>query len=179
MIQDLYQKAITFAGEKHAEQKIPGANSNYILHVSNVAMEIFVAYNHSANFDMNFAIQTAILHDTLEDTNTTFTELENEFGKKIANAVLALTKNEKLTTKTEMMQDSLHRINKLEKEVGIVKIADRITNLQKPPKQWNIEKIRKYYTEAKSIANELKNKNEYLNKRLLLKIEQYQVNNNL
>ena len=40
MIQSIYQKAMKFAGEKHASQKVPGSNANYLLHLSNVAMEI-------------------------------------------------------------------------------------------------------------------------------------------
>ena len=73
-----------------------------------------------------------------------------------------------------MMNDSLKRINKLEKEVGIVKIADRITNLQEPPKHWNLEKIKKYHAEAQNIAKTLKNKNTYLKNRLLSKIDEYE-----
>ena len=45
MNQELYQKAMKFAGEKHKDQKVPGTNSNYLLHISNVAMEILVAYS--------------------------------------------------------------------------------------------------------------------------------------
>ncbi|WBX77874.1 hypothetical protein PG911_06365 [Tenacibaculum ovolyticum] len=62
MTQELYQKAMKYAGEKHSEQKVPGTNSNYLLHISNVAMEVLMAYHYDNSFDINFAIQTAILH---------------------------------------------------------------------------------------------------------------------
>lgn len=173
MLQELYQAAFKFAGEKHKNQKVPGTNANYLLHIGNVAMEILVAYANGANFDVNYAVQVAILHDTIEDTNTTFEEVATVFNKSIADGVLALTKNEKLPTKKERMLDSLERINQLNKEVGIVKLADRITNLQKPPAHWSKEKCLTYLEEAKVISSALSEKNEYLNKRLLRKISEY------
>ncbi|WP_109438923.1 MULTISPECIES: HD domain-containing protein [Aquimarina] len=174
MTQELYQKAMKFAGEKHSEQKVPGTNSNYLLHISNVAMEVLIAYNFDKTFDIDFAIQIAILHDTIEDTTADFDEIKKEFNETIAQAVCALTKDEKLVSKEEKMIDSLTRINKLKKEVGLVKIADRITNLQTPPQHWSKDKIIKYCNEAKLISSTLKNKNDYLNKRLETKICEYE-----
>jgi (p)ppGpp synthase/HD superfamily hydrolase len=173
MTQELYQKAIKFAGEKHKDQKVPGTNSNYLLHISNVAMEIILAHNTANNFDLNYAVQLALLHDTLEDTDTDFSELLNMFGEKVAIGVQALTKNKNLDSKKDKMIDSLNRINKLEKEVGMVKLADRITNLQEPPKHWKKDKIQHYLSEAIVINETLNNKNEYLNKRLENKIAEY------
>jgi (p)ppGpp synthase/HD superfamily hydrolase len=173
MTQELYQKAIKFAGEKHKDQKVPGTNSNYLLHISNVAMEIILAHNTANNFDLNYAVQLALLHDTLEDTDTDFSELLNMFGEKVAIGVQELTKNKNLDSKKDKMIDSLNRINKLEKEVGMVKLADRITNLQEPPKHWKKDKIQHYLSEAIVINETLNNKNEYLNKRLENKIAEY------
>ncbi|WP_237276429.1 HD domain-containing protein [Tenacibaculum ovolyticum] len=174
MTQELYQKAMKYAGEKHSEQKVPGTNSNYLLHISNVAMEVLMAYHYDNSFDINFAIQTAILHDTIEDTDASFKEIKSEFGEEIAKAVVALTKDEKIPLKQDRMVDSLTRINKLQKEVGLVKIADRITNLQTPPSHWNHQKTVNYCNEAKLISKTLSNKNDYLNKRLDLKIKEYE-----
>lgn len=173
MIQTHYQAAMKFAGEKHCDQKVPSSKANYLLHLSNVAMEVLVAYQQAANFDLSFAVQVAILHDVIEDTDTEHQELVEKFGLEIANAVLALTKNNTFSSKDEKMLDSLNRINQQRKEVGLVKLADRITNLQKPPAHWPKEKICKYEEQAKLIADQLANKNPYLNKRLLAKIEDY------
>jgi (p)ppGpp synthase/HD superfamily hydrolase len=62
-----------------------------------------------------------------------------------------LTKNDNLISKKEKMIDSLNRINEFKKEVGMVKLADRITNLQEPPKSWGKNKILNYLNEAKLI----------------------------
>ncbi|WP_241507295.1 HD domain-containing protein [Aquimarina sediminis] len=173
MTQELYQKAMKFAGEKHFDQKVPGTNANYLLHISNVAMEILVAYNNKPDFDIDFAVQTAILHDTIEDTTCDYSEIEIEFGERVAKAVQALTKDKVLPSKKESMLDSLTRINQLEKEVGMVKLADRITNLQSPPGYWNQKKIINYQEEAVIIVDSLQDKNEYLESRLRAKIEAY------
>ncbi|MBK6622679.1 MAG: bifunctional (p)ppGpp synthetase/guanosine-3',5'-bis(diphosphate) 3'-pyrophosphohydrolase [Saprospirales bacterium] len=172
--QDLYQQAMKFAGEKHSEQLVPGSNANYLLHIANVSMEILLAHRHTPDFDLDFAMQTAILHDTLEDTETSFDEIADTFGPKIAEAVLALTKDPAIPSKKERMMDSLRRINEREKEVGIVKLADRITNLQEPPDTWKMEKVRAYLEEAAFIAEALKNKHGYLSDRLALKIREYE-----
>lgn len=173
MTQEVYQKAMKFAGEKHHSQKVPGTNANYLLHLSNVAMEVLIAYNFDPSFDIDFAIQIAILHDTIEDTDTSFEEIKTVFGERVAKAVLALTKDESINSKNEKMLDCLHRINQEPKEVGLVKLADRITNLQAPPPHWAKEKTTKYKEEAQLIARQLSNKNTYLYHRLLLKIKEY------
>ena len=172
--QSHYQKAIKFAAAKHAAQNqtIPGTNLPYVVHLSNVAMEILIASFHSENFNLDFAIQVALLHDTLEDTSTTFGGLETEFGVDIAKAVFALTKNTELPGEVQM-QDCIRKIKLLQPEVWAVKLADRITNLQPPPPHWNKERKIRYRDEAGFILSELKDGNEYLVKRLEGKIEEY------
>jgi (p)ppGpp synthase/HD superfamily hydrolase len=171
--QEIYQNTLKFAGERHANQKVPGTNANYLLHISNVAMEVMMAHHQTQDFDLDFAIQVAILHDVIEDTETTFEEIKEKFGERIAKAVLALTKNENLEPKESRITDSLQRINDLEKEVAIVKLADRITNLQPPPKHWSKEKIIKYVDVARQISKSLEGKNEYLDNRIKKKILEY------
>lgn len=173
-IQKLYQQAISYAAEKHAQnnQKIPGTNLPYVVHLSNVAMELLVASSANDGFNMEFAVQVALLHDLIEDTDTTCEEIEDRFGVDIMNAVKALTKNKKLP-KDQQLADSLIRINKLQPEVWAVKLADRITNLQPPPQHWDNEKIIQYQKEARTIYDELKQGNDFLANRLKQKIEEY------
>jgi len=94
LTQEIYQEAIKFAGDKHKNQKVPGTDANYLLHISNVAMEIILASKEDGNFDINYAVQLALLHDTLEDTETNYEEVSEKFGKKVAIGVEALTKIE-------------------------------------------------------------------------------------
>lgn len=173
-IQTLYQKAIAFASYRHQEkkQKVKGTNLPYVVHLSNVAMEIFMAAHNTDCFNLSFAVQVALLHDTIEDTLTEFEEIKKEFGLDIADAVLALTKDYKLQEE-QQTPDSLARIKKLPEEVWAVKLADRITNLQTPPENWKNQERIKYQEEARLILNELKFGNGYLAKRLKDKIEEY------
>lgn len=57
-IQDTYQTTILFAATKHQQnnQTIPGTNLPYLLHLSNVAMEILMAGQHTPDFDTRFAV---------------------------------------------------------------------------------------------------------------------------
>ena len=173
-IQTLYQEAIKFASAKHLEkgQKVPGTNLPYDVHISNVAMEVLIAGFNTPNFDLGFAIQVALLHDTIEDTATNLKELEDKFGDDVAEAVFALSKNDALP-KEQRMQDCLTRIKKVQPEVWAVKLADRITNLQPPPPDWSKEKRIKYKEEARLILSELGIGNGYLAKRLHRKIQEY------
>ena len=61
--------------------------------------------------------------------------------EQIAAGAMALTKNETLPAKREMMPDSLSRIKRQQKQIWVVKVADRIYNLQAPPYYWNKEKV--------------------------------------
>ena len=174
-IQSIYQQAIKFAALKHSEiqQTIPGTDLPYVVHLSNVAMEILIASHNTSDFKLDFAIQLALLHDTLEDTSATLEELSQEFGIDVAQGVLALTKNDALA-KAEQMPDSIRRIKDLQMEVWAVKLADRITNLQVPPKHWDNDKKIAYRKEAITLLDELKGGNGYLEKRLKEKITAYE-----
>ena len=172
-LQSSYQKAISFAAHKHAGQTITGTQLPYLVHVCNVAMEILIASQHSQDFNVIDAVQIALLHDTIEDTDTGYQELRETFSEDIAAGVLALTKNEDLP-KEAQMPDSLRRIKALPKEIWAVKLADRITNLQKPPELWNTSKKSLYLNEAVSIATYLEGGNPYLENRIKELIQSYQ-----
>ena len=164
-IQSAYQKALLFAGEKHRDQKMPASEASYLVHLSNVAMEVILAGQYTDDFDLKFTVQVALLHDVLEDTATGFVEVQEKFSPEIADAVLALTKNEDLPSE-DQIPDSLRRIKILRKEVWAVKLADRISNMQRPPSTWSLEKRKKYREVAGLILNELKGGNAYLEARL-------------
>ena len=86
--------------------------------------------------------------------------------------MLALTKNEALPKETQMA-DSLKRIIQQGKEVRMVKMADRINNLQKPPKHWNRAKMKRYQKEAQFMLEQLSGVHPYIEARLKQKIEAY------
>jgi len=175
-IQTLYQQTLKYAAGKHVEmnnQLVPGTNLPYVVHLSNVAMEILIASQHTANFNTELAVQAALLHDVVEDTKTTLQDLRSIYGEDVTNAVSALTKNGK-RPKEDRMADSLRRIKSQPKEVWAVKLADRITNLQKPPIHWDTQRMINYRAEAQTILDALGEGNAYLAARLKTKIEEYE-----
>lgn len=171
--QDIYTKTFDFAARAHKDQKYPGKEYSYIFHLANVCMEVMTAIAVKGTDNPDLAIQCALLHDTIEDTDTTFDDIVHVFGEQVAVGVLALTKNMELE-KEQQMQDSLERILQCPREIGMVKLADRISNLQKPPYYWKKDKIWNYQQDAVLIHRKLQNCNAYLADRLALKIKEYE-----
>ncbi len=171
--QNLIQKGWNFASEAHKSQLVPGSDWSYLNHIGNVSMEAMNSVAFGGVENPNLLVLCAILHDTIEDTEVTFEELETEFGGEVARGVLALSKNEALGTKREQMEDSLKRIKEQPKEVWMVKLCDRITNLQKPPYYWEKAKVATYKSEAQLILEELGSASLFLTERLTIKIEEY------
>ena len=180
--QDVY--AYRFAAEAHwnsgNKQLVPGTDIPYLMHFSLVAMEVIAALEKEAGLDGNLAVQCALLHDTIEDTDVTYEQLVEKFGLAVANGVQALSKNEsvgadlpKQQRKERPMADSLERVRKQPREIWMVKMADRITNLQPPPKHWTPEKVSRYREEASQIHQALKQGSQYLAARLEEKIDNY------
>ena len=170
--QDEYIRAHRFAAEAHNDQKFPGTDLPYLVHINLVAMEVIAALQAEPEHDGDLAIKCALLHDVLEDTKVSYEEMRAEFGLEVADGVRALGKNPALE-KSLKMADSLDRIRQQPGEVWMVKMADRITNLLPPPKTWDREKIREYKEESIEIYNKLKEASQFLAARLEAKIEAY------
>ena len=171
--QDKYLEAWNFASAIHNGQKIPGSDIPYINHLGLVAMEATAAIANKTINNPNILVLCALLHDSIEDTSTSYEDIQKVFGNEVADGVLSLTKNKNLPSKAEQMQDSINRIKEQPKEVWMVKLCDRITNLQPPPKHWNNEKIAKYQKEARFILEQLGEASQFLAERLKIKIDTY------
>ena len=162
---EIYTDAWNYAAHAHNGQKVPGTDHPYINHIGNVTMEVMTAIAKSASFQKpDLAIQCALLHDVIEDTDETYESVNDNFGVEVADGVRALTKSKQLQTKKERIADSLQRIISQPHEVWIVKMADRISNLQRPPAYWVKVKINKYKKEAMIIYNELKDASDLATK---------------
>ena len=109
-IQTIYQKTIAFAAEYHGQQKMPNGLP-YIIHISNVAMEVFMVHKQKPDFNLKLAIQLALLHDVLEDTALSFKSLKADFGNVVAEGVLALTKDSTLDKKDQIPEQVLRHVH--------------------------------------------------------------------
>jgi (p)ppGpp synthase/HD superfamily hydrolase len=175
-----YFKALKFAAEAHKDQRMPGTDLPYVVHVSLVAMEIIAALAVEEVDKPNLAVQCALLHDILEDTYVIYDEIVDRFGIYVANGVLAVSKDGAVGVSEDehnrerlQLEDSLQRIKKQPQEVWMVKLADRITNLQPPPDHWDDAKTARYKEGAELIYGELASASEYLGQRLREKIDSY------
>ena len=173
-----YLKAWNFASIHHTGQKYGGIQQDsyidYLTHIGMVCMEVIYALQNSdQQYNADLAIQCAILHDIIEDTPVEYSEVLAEFGKDVADGVLALSKDKNLETKELQMQDSLNRIKKQPYEIWMVKMADRISNLYAAAFYWTNDKILSYKKEAEIILDHLSEANSLLSERLKQKIDTY------
>lgn len=169
---DHYIRALRFAAERHAGQRLPGTELPYLVHVVTVAAEVQRALVEEPRPDPDLAVVCALLHDTVEDTGTTVDDVAGSFGERVAAGVLALTKDATLP-KADRMVDSLRRIREQPPEIWMVKLADRTSNLAEPPAYWPIAKRRAYLAEGELIAAELGGVSAWLDRRIQDRIAAY------
>jgi (p)ppGpp synthase/HD superfamily hydrolase len=166
-----FHQAFSFANMRHQGQKIPGSELPYISHISSVCFELLLLPDLK-KYDMEFLLCVASLHDILEDTLTTEEELSELFGSRVLSAVKALSKDYSLP-KESQIADSLERVLMEPIEVHLVKLADRICNLEKPPSTWTRDKTLRYHESSKLIYEKLKSADEHLSSKLSQKIKNY------
>lgn len=124
----LIRNAYDYAYKKHFSQKrITG--DDYITHPLNVAWILT-----DVNAD-SLALSAALLHDTIEDSDSTYEEIENLFGKEVAKIVEGVTKINRLkfTSDSEQMAANQRKILvglSEDVRVLIVKLADRLHNMR-------------------------------------------------
>lgn len=171
--QDRYIEAYRFAAQAHQGQTMTGSDLPYLWHISLVSMEVMAAVAVEP-CDADLAVLCAVLHDVVEDTSVTVAGLRDRFGSPIAAGVSALSKDPALP-RPQRLCDSLRRIREQPREVWMVKLADRITNLQPPPAQWTLEKVLAYRADAILIYEQLHTASDFLGERLSAKIAAYGV----
>lgn len=114
-------------------------------------------------------IQAALLHDTVEDTDTTFEEIESVFGTKIRNIVEEVTDDKKLSKE---MRKHLQIVNAptSSREAKLVKLADKLYNLRdlemQTPLGWTSKRVQEYFVWSKKVVDELRGTNESMEKSL-------------
>ena len=130
---DLLSKAIEFATEKHKGvfRRIKG--EPYVEHCNRVAdiVSVYLTDTRPSQRERSFnVLAAATLHDTLEDTKTTYEELVKEFNVNVAQMVLHLTNDKKEMVEAGGKKFYLaKKINTLTSDELLIKLADRIDNI--------------------------------------------------
>jgi len=160
-------KAVNFAALKHTNQRRKDVQKTpYINHPIGVAYSVITEGNV---YDVRI-IQAALLHDTVEDTDTTYEELEREFGKKVRDIVEEVTDNKSITKDLRKRQQVEHALL-LSKEAKTVKLADKLYNLRglingEMPSFWTADIAQGYFVWSKKVTDNLKGANPGLEKAL-------------
>ena len=154
--------AIRFAADKHRDQRRKDKSATpYINHPIEVA-ELLVNEGH---IDDESVIIAAILHDTVEDTETSLVEISNLFGPEIASIVGEVT-DDKLLSKEDRKRKQVESASVASDAAKLVKLCDKICNIRDmqnhPPADWSIERRFEYFQWAKSVVDELRGINKSL-----------------
>lgn len=147
--------AAQFAAEKHVQQKRKGAAQEpYINHLIEVAHLIA---GSSEVMDTEL-VMAGFLHDTVEDTGVTLTELTQLFGNDVASLVAEVT-DDKSLPKAERKALQVKDAPKKSPRAQTLKLADKISNLRSilasPPADWSVERRRQYFDWAKQVVDGL------------------------
>lgn len=163
-------RTISFAAEKHIDQRRKNPRkSPYINHPIGVA-EILA---DEAGVTDLITLQAAILHDTVEDTKTTFEEIEQNFGKEVCDIVREVTDDKSLPKEQRKMLQIEHALHASPK-AQLVKLADKLHNLRDIlvlPPPWSQERIQGYFIWSKAVVENLKS-DDPSNMKLVAKLDE-------
>ena len=145
-------EALTFASAKHRDQRRKDIDASpYINH----PIEVAGILAHCGITEIE-VLQAAILHDTIEDTETTGAELEEKFGPAVRRIVDEVT-DDKSLPKLERKDLQILHAPDLSLEAKLVKIADNTVNardiLHNPPKGWDRERREAYLLWTRRVVD--------------------------
>ncbi|SKC69666.1 HD domain-containing protein [Paraburkholderia hospita] len=149
-------RAIAFAADRHRNQRRKDHESSpYINHP--IALANVLA--NEAGIEDERVLVAAVLHDTIEDTETTEQELFRLFGKEVTDIVMEVT-DDKTLPKAERKRLQIEHAAHISRRAKLVKLADKICNLRdiaaRPPADWSPERKQEYFDWAKTVIDALR-----------------------
>ena len=147
-----FVKAVAFAADKHRNQRRKDADASpYINHP--IALANVLA--NEGGVDDATVLCAAVLHDTIEDTETTVDEIRALFGPQVAAVVLEVTDDKSLEKQVRKQRQVEHAPH-ISTEAKLVKLADKISNLRdilaSPPADWSVERKQTYFEWAAQVV---------------------------
>lgn len=149
-------RAACFAAEKHKNQRRKNKDKtpyiNHPLEVSKLCAE--AGYGNSPD-----VLCAALLHDVLEDTQTSYSELVSEFGDRIAEIVQECSDDKKLD-KVSRKRLQIEHAKSISTQAKAVKMADKYSNLKdladNPPAHWSKAEITGYAYWSYAVVRQLR-----------------------
>jgi len=154
-VETLLFEALAFAAHKHRAQRRKDVEASpYINHPIALARTLAV----EGGIGDTKTLIAAVLHDTVEDTDTTFEEIRAMFGAKVADVVREVT-DDKTLEKADRKRLQIEHAPHMSKRAALVKLADKTSNLRdvatSPPRGWSLERKREYFDWAKAVVDRL------------------------
>src|ERR1700676_2479483 len=158
-------KAAEFAARKHRDQRRKDKSASpYINHPIALAEVL----SRVGGITSPNVLAAGLLHDTLEDTQTTRLELRKAFGPSIAKIVDEVTDDKRLPKQRRKELQVEHAAH-ISKSANLVKLADKISNLSdivtSPPAGWSLQRKREYFDWAKRVIDQVRGTNAKLERR--------------
>ena len=154
-------KATEFAANKHRGQFRKGnRNTPYVNHPIKVAYVL-----EKVGVTDEIILAAALLHDVIEDTDATHSDLKNVFNEKVADIVLEVS-DDKEKSKEERKSAQIASAPSLSFEAKLIRIADKICNIQdvcgKESPDWDYERKYEYLEWAKEVVDTITGTHELL-----------------
>ncbi|XP_045184074.2 guanosine-3',5'-bis(diphosphate) 3'-pyrophosphohydrolase MESH1-like [Mercenaria mercenaria] len=159
-------RCANFAAIKHKDQRRKDAEKTpYINHPIGVANIL----TEEAGVTDVHVIQAALLHDTVEDTDTTFEELEEHFGLEVTGLVREVTDDKSLPSAVRK-QEQINHAPHASPKAKLVKLADKLYNLRdlnrQAPRGWTDERVHEYFIWASKVVAGLRGTNAVMENQL-------------
>lgn len=151
--------AASFAADRHRDQRRKGSDARpYINHPLNVA-NLLSDIGGIRDADV---LAAAILHDTIEDTDTSEADLRMMFNNRVASIVVEVSDNKTLEKAVRKRLEIEHAPH-MSPEAKAVKLADKTSNIidvmTNPPEDWSDAQRVEYLNWAESVVNGLRGVN--------------------
>ena len=151
-----FLRALSFAADKHRHQRRKdSAKTPYINHPIAVANILL----NEAGVEDEAVLIAALLHDTVEDTDTCFEEIEHRFGRQVRDIVSEVTDDKSLPSE-ERKQRQIDHATSLSDHARLVKLADKTANLRDvaaaPPEGWPVARLNSYLDWGKAVVDKIR-----------------------
>jgi guanosine-3',5'-bis(diphosphate) 3'-pyrophosphohydrolase len=158
----LVLRAAQFAAHKHRNQRRKDVKATpYINHPIGLAELLHT----DGGVRDPVVIAAALLHDTIEDTETTYDELRGAFGTAVADVVVEVT-DVKFLARESRKRLQVSKAGRASDRARLVKLADKICNLRdilaSPPAAWSLAQRQKYFDWAKAVVDQVRGVNPKL-----------------
>ena len=168
-------QAVDFAANKHRNQRRKNEDKTpYINHPVDVAFSL----SKAGITDVNILI-AALLHDTIEDTDTSYDEIVNAFGPDVAVTVKEVT-DDKSLPKAERKRLQIEHALVASRAAKLVKLADKLSNLkdllQNPPTSWSKQEISGYAVWSHAVVRQMHGTNDFLEQQLKTVFDGFGIN---